>query len=566
MDNTFAASSAASQGEPRMAPTHEDMSFATIWEHIADAVPDHPAVVWGDTVRTYGELDQRASRLVTAFGELGIGRGSMVGFYLHNRPEFFDAMFATFKVRAIPANVNFRYMESELAYLIDNADLDLLLYPTSLADRIADAVVRANRAPVLVAIDDGVGELVPGSFAFEDLVAGYEPAPRIRRDPTDLVMVYTGGTTGLPKGVEWQQRETTVGAWNRAVEKGYTEPTSPPEVARLAAQMVNDGISSAVVAAPPLIHGTGIATALAALASGQTVALLTSRSFDPAELCSLVESKRAHSLTIVGDAFARPVVRELDAAVAEGRGYDWSSLERITSSGTMWSAPMKSGLHRHTQAALIDGLAASEGAGFASMVTRPGDDPATGRFQLGPLALVIDDHGQPVSVGEVGQIAVAGAIPLGYRNDAERTEATFRTFDGVRYAVPGDFARLEEDRMITLLGRGSVCINTSGEKVFPEEVEEVIKENVPGVEDVIVVGGDDPERGEVVCAVLSLGDGHEPPADIRAHIHEALRTVIAGYKIPRRVVVVDQVLRAASGKADYRWAKAIADGSMGPVP
>lgn len=540
----------------------DDMSFATIWEAVAAAVPDAEAIVWGDAKRSYGDLQQRAARLATAFSEFGIGPGSVVGFYLYNRPEYLDALFAAFKVRAVPANVNFRYLEGELAYLIDNAGLELLVYPTSLADRIADAIELVALDPILVAIDDGGHDPVAGSLMLEDLITGAEPQDPIVRSSTDLLMVYTGGTTGMPKGVQWQQRDSMVAAWTRYAQQGYIEPTSATEAGTLARRLHDDNVSSTTIAAPPLIHGTGMWTALGGLTTGQTIGLLASRSFDPAELCRLIERRRADSLTIVGDAFARPIVRELARAEDAGEPYDLSSLKRISSSGVMWSAPMKRELHQRCSAVFIDGLSASEGAGFASMITHPGDDPETARFVLGERSLVIGDDGRPVEVGAVGRIAVAGSIPLGYRNDDERTVATFQVIDGVRYSIPGDFARLEEAGVITLLGRGSVCINTAGEKVYPEEVEEAVKALVSEVDDCVVVGATDPDRGEAVCAVVSRSAAGEglSDADVEAAVRTTLRSAIAGYKVPRRVVVVDRVTRAPSGKADYRWAKSMVEG------
>lgn len=539
--------------------TDNAMNFANIWEGIADELGDLTALAWGEVRRSYHEYEQRAARLASGMIELGITQGRRIGVYLYNRPEYMEAYFAAFKQRIIPSNLNYRYVGKELAFLIDDSYLDGVVYPTSLADRVEDAMRLVNRRPLLIAVSDDDHRPAKGSIEFERLIAEHGPAERVDRPGSDTFIQYTGGTTGMPKGVQWPQHAAMAAAWAPYAGLGVDAPSTPAEAVATAHRIHRHGVAGAVVVGPPLIHGTGLWGTLAGLVTAQRVVLLQSRRFDAHELCATIARERAVSLSIVGDAFARPMVVALDEAVTAGRPYDLSSLKRISSSGTIWSAPVKRAIHQHCHATLHDLLSASEGAGFGMMVTEPGEDPVTACFRLGPNAKALDDNDQEVGPGESGRLAVAGPIPLGYLGDEERTRATFRIIDGVRYSIPGDLARLESDGTLTLLGRGSACINTGGEKVYAEEVEEAIKELASWVDDCVVTGVPDRTWGELVCAIVSPTTEMRSRADQLAPMLKALlRERIAGYKIPKRVIVVPEVLRAPSGKVDYRWARDIA--------
>lgn len=535
------------------------MNCASVWEAIADEFGDLPALVWGEVRRTHRQYEERAARLASGLTELGVTRGDRIGVYLYNRPELMETYFAAFKQRVVPVSLNYRYVGHELRYLVDDARLRAVVYPTSLVDRVEHAMELGGDRPLLITVRDDDAPPAAGSVDLEQLIADHGPAERVERPGSDLFIGYTGGTTGMPKGVQWPQSVALSRPWGRFASLGVRPPRTPAQAVEAAHRIRRHDAVGALVVAPPLIHGTGFSAALGGLATIQPVALLPSRRFDPHDLCATLERERAVALTIVGDAFARPMVAALDEAVEAGRPYGLSSLRRIASSGTIWSAPVKRALHRHCRASLHDTLSASEGVAFGVMVTEPGQDPVTARFELGPNAKVLDDDGREVGPGQSGRLAVGGPIPLGYLGDEAATRATFRVVDGARYAVPGDFARLELDGALTLLGRGSVCINTGGEKVYAEEVEEAVKEVAPWVADCVVTGVPDPAWGELVCAVVSpAAEGRAPAGEPAPLLAALLRGRLAGYKIPKRVVVVPVVQRSPSGKADYRWAREVA--------
>jgi fatty-acyl-CoA synthase len=374
----------------------------------------------------------------------------------------------------------------------------------------------------------------------------------IDRSAEDLWLLYTGGTTGLPKGVMWPHRSllgsstATFAAIKRPV------PTSIEGVIDAARSFHELGKALRVLPAAPLMHGTAALTSMAVLSSGGAVVTLASKSFDADEMCEAVQRHRVSQLTIVGDAFARPILEALERAESGGHPYDLSSLRVILSSGVMWSQPVKAALHRWCTATLADALGSSEGIGFASAIARRGERATTGQFRLGENARVIDEEGNDVVPGSAtrGLLAVGGPIPVGYYKDPVKTAATFRTIDGRVWSIPGDFATVDADGTVQLLGRGSACINTAGEKVYPEEVEEVLKLHA-GVVDANVLGVPDEKWGQAVVAVVSTASGAVPSeAELIAHVKEHL----SGYKCPKRVVLVDVVQRGPNGKADYRWA------------
>ena len=529
--------------------------YATVWEAIADTIGDEAAIVQGPVRRTWRDFEDRAARLAGAFAEAGVGHDSKVALFLYNDPAYLEAYFAAFKLRAVPVNVNYRYLDDELHYLIENSDSEVVVFHSSLGDRIARVRERLPQVArwIEVADDD---QHVEGAERYEEVLAASAPAPRITRSPDDIGMLYTGGTTGMPKGVM-----SRVGG---GVTTGLTTlppllglpPHTPDEVPAAVARLAEERRRPISLVCCPLMHGTGIGIGSnPSMTFGGTILLLEDRHFDPTEVWDLAERERATSITVVGDAFARPLVRALEEEAAQGRERDLSGLLLVVSAGTMFSREMKDALVEHIPHLLILDLMAATEAGMGQSLhsrTHPAD---TAAFALNPTAKVFTEDGREVAPGseEIGMVAVRSDGGIGYYKDPEKTARTYREIDGVRYTFPGDFATVEADGRITLLGRGSQVINTGGEKVFAEEVEEVVKTH-PAVEDCLVVGLPDERFGQRVAAVVSVRQAVDVDA-IRAHARERL----ASYKVPRAVVVVDTVPRAPNGKADYATARTLAD-------
>ncbi len=539
---------------------HLSENWATLWEALADAQPDHVAVVIGDRTMRWRDLDDRAARLASGLQSIGVGAGTRVAQLLLNCPEYLESVYAAFKLRATPVNVNYRYKAPEIAYIVDNAGAEVLVFHGSLGERVAEAVADMPAVRLLLQVDDGT-PLVEGARWYHELVESSEPAERIERAGDDILLLYTGGTTGNPKGVIWRH-EALFGAlaFTGYSSAGIPIPESAADVGRVAAELQATGRSPVNLCAPPLMHGTALFLAISAFVMGGTVVMLDGRSFDADQLLTLVTRHRVTQLSIVGDAFARPINDALDRAADDGVAVDLSSLQRVVSTGATMSAEQKRRLQaRAPQITIIDMIGASEGGPFAVSMTMPGTEPAhTAVFTAPPNAVTLDDAtGRPLPRGSSvpGMLAVSGPMPDGYWNDAERSATTFREIDGTTYTVPGDYALIDTAGTVTLLGRGSVCINTGGEKVYPEEVE-VAARSHPNVIDAVVVGVPDERLGQVVTVVVSVS-APTAPDDIVATV----RTRLADYKAPRRVVFVDEVYRAPNGKADYRWALDIASSS-----
>ncbi|MCW5889902.1 MAG: AMP-binding protein [bacterium] len=540
------------------------MNLADMWEAVAAELPDASAQIHGDRVSTYREFEDRAARLAAAFAAHGAGVGTKVGMYLYNAPEYLETTFAALKLRAVPVNVNFRYLADELHYLLDNADAEILVYHGALAERVQAVRDRLPRLRLLVQVETADADrlpLPPGAVRYEDLIAAHAPAPRMPRDPHDHIFLYTGGTTGLPKGVMWTHADLFKQFSAGYMALGGDVPTTVEGVGAAAKTMRDMGVSGPQIAGPPLMHGMAWFTAMSRLMTGGTVVTLTDRSFDAHELWRAVQEHRVNMCVIVGDAFARPMIRALEEAEAQGRPYDVSSLMVLVSGGVMWTPQNKTPFLDRGIGMLMDGLGSSEATGIGMMISTAGDDPALGRFMPNPGTRVLTEDGRDVQAGsgEIGLLAVTGALPQGYYKDPAKSANTWKTIDGVRYSFPGDWARIEADGSITLLGRGSVCINTGGEKVFPEEVEEALKLH-PDVEDCIVVGVPDERWGEAIAAVVQPRGGAAPdPAALVAFTRERL----AAYKSPKHVVTVAKLVRSPAGKADYRWARDTAKAALG---
>ena len=524
--------------------------LASVWEGVADTTPGRAALVQGTTRRTYAEFETRAARLAAALRSAGLQPGSKVALYLYNSPEYLESYFAALKIRAIPINVNYRYVDDELLYLLENSEAEALVFHAELAERVGRVRERASRLRMLIGVADGSGS-TDGAECYEDVLAAYQPAPRMSRSPDDVVMTYTGGTTGMPKGV-MSRVGTTVDNLMRTVPPALGLPplSGPADILDTVRARDEQGLQWVSMPACPLMHATGLAIgALPATTFGGKVVLLGKRRFDAAELWSLVEREKVNGIAIVGDAFARPMLR----ALHDGSSRDLASVRLIMSAGAMFSFEVRKGLLDYLPAAtIVDYIAATEGY-MGVAISRKDKVAPSGRFTPGPEVKVLMEDGCPVQSGsgEPGLIMAGGALPEGYYKDEAKTARTFRNLDGVRYSVPGDWATVEADGSITLLGRGSQCINTGGEKVFPEEVEEVVKQHA-AVDDCLVFGVPDERFGQRVVGVVALAPGATVSVD---ELLMAARQRLASYKVPRAVLVVDVVPRAPSGKADYPSAR-----------
>lgn len=541
-------------GEPR---SHDSgLNLATVWEAVAAVIPDRPALVHGEESRSWSEFERRAARLAAALAEHGVTVDDNVALYLHNCSEYLEATFASFKVRAATVNVNYRYLAAELEYLFDNSDAKVVLFHADFTERLEAIRERLSKVVLFVRVGDAA-DGPPPSWAcdYEELLAAHEPLPPIERSAHDRWLLYTGGTTGNPKGVIWPHASLLAVASASFAVVGAAVPTTAAEVRAAALSFVERGKSIVLLPAAPLMHGTSALTALGVLSTGGTVVTLTAHSFDAHELWAAVQRNRVTQLTIVGDAFAKPMLTALEEARAAGEPYDLSSLKVVLSSGVMWSRESKDALHHWTSATLADSLGSSEGVGFGMSVSRRGSTAATARFTLGPDSAVFGEDGRRVrpGSGERGLLAVGGAIPVGYYKDEAKTAETFRVLEGRTWSIPGDYATVESDGTITLLGRGSVCINTAGEKVYPEEVEETLKRH-PLVRDANVVGVPDPKWGSAVHAVVSLETTPNDPDAVEGILRDFCREHLAGYKCPKRIHLVPQIHRGPNGKPDYRWA------------
>lgn len=534
-----------------------------IHEGIAATIPDREAIVTPRVRLCWSEFVSRARKLAWVLHWNGLGchraRAELapwesgqdhLGIYLYNCPEYLEAMAAAFRARVAPFNVNYRYVDQELLYLFRDARVRAIVYHATFAPRLARLLPDLPDVKLLLQVADDSGEpLLPGALGYEDALAKApnEPLP-LQPDPDDLYIVYTGGTTGYPKGVLWRQEDIFFAALGGRVPGGA--PVS--SLAELL-ERVPYGAFMRMLPAPPFMHGAGHWTAFMMLHQGGTVVLPSEvRRLDPDDIWQTVEREKVFSISIVGDAFAIPLLDQL-----KRKDYDLSSLRIIGSGGALLSPSVKAALlERLPQVTVVDGFGSSEtgaqGAAAAASVSEVG-----ARFHMDADTVLLDEFRQRVlqpQEHEVGWIARRGYVPLGYLGDRSKTERTFVTIEGVRYAVPGDRARYAEDGSITVLGRESVCINTGGEKVYAEEVEQVLKQH-PGVYDAVVIGTPSERWGQQVTAVVSLRQGaHVTAEDLRAFAAKDL----ARYKLPRAVVFVDTVVRSPTGKPDYRWAREVA--------
>jgi len=517
-------------------------NFADIWEMVADAVGDREALVCGSQRRTYAQLEEHANRLANHLTSVGVGPGDHVALYLENCPEYLEAMLACFKIRAVPVNVNYRYVANELRYLLDNSDSVGVLHAPKHESVVAEVLPDLPTKPWTLAIGED----------YDAALAAASPArpPRGDRGDDDHYIIYTGGTTGLPKGVVWRH----VDAFYACLGGGdpmrlFGEVTEPAELV----ERIGDG-NPIYFTMAPLMHVAAQWTAFMWFFLGAKVVLMEG-SLDPERVWATAAAEKVHMITLIGDAVAKPL---LDAWDAAPRGtWDVSSVYAISNGGAPLSAGAKARIiDRFPNVIVNDGFGSSEagiqGSSRVTAADAPGVSSAV-RFDKGskPL-LVLDDDDRPVQPGSgvTGRIVTGGHLPLGYYNDPERTAATFIEVDGSRWLITGDLARVADDGTLDLLGRGSTSINTGGEKVHPEEVEGVLHAH-PDVVDVLVVGVPDDRWGSAVTALVQPAPGATLTLEeVTAHCKQHL----AGYKVPKRLVLVDKVVRSPAGKADYRWA------------
>jgi acyl-CoA synthetase (AMP-forming)/AMP-acid ligase II len=530
-----------------------EFNLADLFEGVADAVPDREAIVCADQRVTHAELDDRATRLAHALSKAGVGQGDHIGLYLYNGIEYVEGMLAAYKIRAVPININFRYLGEELYYLFENADLVGIIHHRGFAPRIAAAAERLPRMKTFFSVEDGSGAdcSALASLDHDEELGNASPkrdfAPR---SADDLYIVYTGGTTGLPKGVMWRHEDLFFAAL-----MGGNPYGPPPERPEQVGENAKLGPVFTALPAAPLMHAAAQWTAMIYLLSGGRLVLTPGTGFDADRIWKLVEREKVQVMAIVGDAMARPLADALDEL---GASYDTSSLFAIGSGGATYSEGVKAQLKKHLpNTLLLDTFGGSEG-GNQGRGVEPTENQAGPRFQADETSAVLDENMKPLppGAGKIGMLARKGRIPLGYYKDEEKTAKTFIEADGTRWVVPGDMASIEADGTITLLGRGSTCINSGGEKIFPEEVEAALRSH-PKVFDAIVVGVPDQRFGERVAAVVAPRGGQTPNLEeLDAHC----RTHFASYKVPRELHLVGQIQRQPSGKADYRWAKAVALG------
>jgi len=529
------------------------MNLAQVHEAIAAAIPERECLVFRDRRFRWEEVTERTRRLADVLRAHGLGcrreRTGLRGFesgqdhvalYLYNGNEYLEAMLGAMKARAAPFNVNYRYVEEELLYLFDNADARAVIYHASFAPTLARVRERLPGITLWLQVADGSGEpLLPGALDYEAALAQATPREPEGLSPDDLYILYTGGTTGMPKGVLWRQEDIFHAALN---------PTAARELGAVVERARKGGPRA--LPAPPFMHGAAHWAAFTMWHVGGTIVVQSEpRHLDPTDIWSTVEREKVNALTIVGDAFGRPLLDELAR-----RRYDLSSLRRLTTGGAILSASLKREfLERIPGLRILDALGSSESGSQAAKVSTGDSDATTGDFEPSPDNTVLrEDLSGEVAPGsgERGWLARRGHVPLGYYKDPEKSARTFPTIGGVRYAVPGDRAILESDGRLRLLGRDSVTINTGGEKVFAEEVEHALKHH-PSVYDAVVVGTPHERWGQQVIALVRLRAG---VAASEEDLRLAAGEHVASFKLPRRVLFVDEIVRSPSGKADYRWA------------
>jgi 3-oxocholest-4-en-26-oate---CoA ligase len=533
-----------------------EYNLADLFESVVDVVPGREALVYVDHPGTgaerrltYAELDAAANRIGHHLLDSGIRPGEHLGLHLYNGVEYLQTVLGCLKARIVPVNVNYRYVEEELVYLYRDADLAALVFDAEFTGRVAAALPRTEKLRHLVRVGTPEpGEVGLPAVDFMDAEAaasagrGFGP-----RSADDQFIIYTGGTTGMPKGVMWRQEDLFFAGLGGGAPTG--EPVKTPE--ELAERVAAGGEGITFFPTPPLMHGTSTLTAFIGFDFGQRIVI--HRKFVPEEVLRTVEKEKVTSMSLVGDAMLRPLIDALNGTM---KGTDCSSLFSVSSSGAIMSETVRAQFQALVPNVMLLNNFGSSESGFNGTAT-PDSGPGRGfRIRVNSRTRVVDPvtH-EPVAAGEPGRVAQCGNVPLGYYNDPRKTAETFFRRGGERWVLLGDMATVDEEGVVTVLGRGSQCINTGGEKVYPEEVEQALKSH-PDVYDALVAGVPDATWGSHVAAVVQLREGaaHLSLEDIQSHC----RAQLAGYKVPRQLVIADSIRRSPSGKADYRWAKEVA--------
>ncbi|MFG2788137.1 acyl-CoA synthetase [Streptomyces sp. NPDC048419] len=536
-----------------------EYNLADLFESVVDVVPDREALVYIDHPGTgaerrltYAELDAAANRIAHHLIDAGIRPGEHLGLHLYNGIEYLQTVFACLKARIVPVNVNYRYVEDELVYLYRDADLVALVFDAEFDGRVAAALPQCPKLRHLVRVGGDGGQAAAVSFAAAQ--AGGSPARGFPvRSGDDQFIIYTGGTTGMPKGVMWRQEDLFFAGLGGGAPTG--EPVQKPE--ELAERVAAGGSGITFFPTPPLMHGTSTLTSFIGFNFGQRVVI--HRKFVPEEVLRTIEKEQVTSVSLVGDAMLRPLIDALNGPM---KGTDCSSVFSVSSSGAVMSETVRRQFQELLPNTMLLNNYGSSESGFNGTATADSGAGQSFRIQVNSRTQVVDTvtH-EPVEPGEVGRVAQSGNVPLGYYNDPRKTTETFFEKDGRRWVLLGDMATVDEEGVVTVLGRGSQCINTGGEKVYPEEVEQALKSH-PDVYDALVAGVPDAKWGNHVAAVVQLRAGAPHPSleDVQSYC----RTHLAGYKIPRQLVISDAIRRSPSGKADYRWARDVAVAADNP--
>jgi fatty-acyl-CoA synthase len=542
-----------------------EFNLAQVHEAIAEAIPDKECIVFRDRRLTWRDVTDRTRRLANVLGGAGLGarvegRAGLAGheshedhlaIYLYNGNEYLESMVGAFKARVAPINVNYRYVAEELQYLLDNSQARAIVYHSQFAPTLAEVLPELPRLSLLLQVRDESGnDLLEGATWYEDALAAasaHLPTCAAEWSPDDLYVLYTGGTTGMPKGVLWRQHDIFMSVMGGAVAG------SAHESLESVVDAAKNGMLR-VMPAAPFMHGAGHWIAFLAMNGGNTVIIQDEvRRLDPKDVLSVIEREKVSFLQIVGDSFARPILDEMESG-----DYDLSSLFIILSGGAPLNATLKEQFLAHLPNAMIlDGMGSSEGGGQMTQVTTAGSDVSTGTFTPSPgTCIVSEDLTRLLDPGsdEIGWVAMRGHVPLGYYGDPDKSARTFPVIDGVRYSIPGDRGRQHADGMVEMLGRDSVTINSGGEKIFAEEVEAALGHH-PAVYDAVVCGRPSEQWGQEVVAVVQLRPEVPAGTEIEKDLLDECSKHIARYKLPKAFVFVDEVVRSPAGKADYRWAK-----------
>ena len=529
------------------------MQFANVWERVSDVVGDEIALINGEDKLTWAFFDSKAAKIATILEEHGLKSDSKVGIYLHNSNEYLEVQYGVFKIEGVPINVNYRYKENELVYLLDNSDAEAVFFQGCYAERISAIKEQLPKVKVYIQIDDGTEPLMESAIDYENSISSSKEQIRFDRTEDNIYMLYTGGTTGMPKGVMYKHGSFIPSMLKTAFAMGFEVPEDMNDLEKIILNAQANNALTVSMPACPLMHGTGMwLGAFLPMFSGGAVVTISDLGLNPKNVWQEVEKHKINSLVIVGDAFAKPLLDELKNAKENSNPYQISSLRAMISSGVMWSSEIKDGLLAMHDMTLFDAMGSTEG-GMGSSVSNREIPAKTAKFALNPGVIVLSDDGKEVEPGSdtMGKIGTSGLVPEGYFKDEKKSAETFKEINGVRYSFPGDYATINADGTINLLGRGSNCINTAGEKVYPEEVEEAIKKH-PNVYDCLVVGLQDDKYGQRVVAIASL---EENSALEEGELIDFTREQLSGYKLPKQILFVEEVMRAPNGKANYKWAK-----------